>query len=255
MPDEAEASASRPRMVAAQPRGPQERAFRRIGVISFGVVGGSVVLAKIGGSARGRGDPGVRGRDVRPSQAITMLGVVVLMGEEMVDAMDASDPIRASHGGAYGPRLKRFFRDARHNTRTWFTSLPANVAALRHELTARVNGTIRRDVGNCPGRHPARRRPAARQRRTVGAAQAPAAPAARRDAGIADGGPRARNASPLARAPRTGSRTLVTIRVAGGGPPPDQGQVFPDASAGPALQRAALRVRVEGATPAVESTR
>jgi hypothetical protein len=57
------------------------------------------------------------------------------MGEEMVDAMDASDPMRASHGGAYGPRLKRFFREARHSAWTWFTSLPANVAALRHELT------------------------------------------------------------------------------------------------------------------------
>lgn len=67
--------------------------------------------------------------------AIAMLGVVVLMGEEMVDAMDASDPMRASHGGAYGPRLKRFFREARHRAWTWFTSLPANVAALRHELT------------------------------------------------------------------------------------------------------------------------
>ena len=114
---------------------PEKRAFRRIGVISFGVVGGSVVLAKISQDAPAAGPIRAFAVAMFGLGAITMLGVVVLMGEEMVEAMDASDPMRASHGGAYGPRLKRFLRDARHNARTWFTSLPSNVASLRHELT------------------------------------------------------------------------------------------------------------------------
>jgi hypothetical protein len=114
---------------------PERRAFRRIGVISFGVVGGSVILAKITQDAPGAGPIRAFAVAMFGLGAITLLGVVVLMGEDMVDAMDASDPLRARHGGAYGPRLKRFFRDARHSARTWFTSLPANVAALRHELT------------------------------------------------------------------------------------------------------------------------
>jgi hypothetical protein len=114
---------------------PEKRAFRRIGVISFGVVGGSVVLAKISQDAPAGGAIRAFAVAMFGLAAITMLGVVVLMGEEMVDAMDASDPMRASHGGAYGPRLKRFLREARHSAWTWFTSLPANVAALRHRLT------------------------------------------------------------------------------------------------------------------------
>ena len=114
---------------------PERRAFRRIGVISFGVVGGSVILAKVTQDAPGAGPIRAFAVAMFGLGAITLLGVVILMGEEMVDEMDASDPLRARHGGAYGPRLKRFFREARHSARTWFTSLPANVAALRHEIT------------------------------------------------------------------------------------------------------------------------
>src|SRR5207253_6567095 len=114
---------------------PEKHAFRRIGVISFGVVGGSVILAKIAQDAPGAGPIRAFAVAMFGLGAITLLGVVVLMGEEIVDAMDASDPLRARHGGAYGPRLKRYFREARHSARTWFTSLPTNVAALRHELT------------------------------------------------------------------------------------------------------------------------
>jgi hypothetical protein len=114
---------------------PEKRAFRRIGLISFGVVGGSAVLVKISQDAPAAGAIRAFAVAMFGLGAITMLGVVVLMGEEMVDAMDASDPMRASHGGAYGPRLKRFLHEARHSARTWFTSLPANVAALRHRLT------------------------------------------------------------------------------------------------------------------------
>jgi hypothetical protein len=132
---------------------PEKRAFRRIGVISFGVVGGSVVLAKISQDAPAAGPIRAFAVAMFGLGAITMLGVVVLMGEEMVDAMDASDPMRASHGGAYGPRLKRYFREAGHGARTWFTSLPANVAALRHGLTREslarfvaASGTVLRGI-------------------------------------------------------------------------------------------------------------
>src|SRR5256884_1603864 len=114
---------------------PERRAFRRIGVVAFGVVGGSVILAKVTQDAPAAGPIRAFAVAMFGLGTITLLGVVILMGEEMVDEMDASDPLRARHGGAYGPRLKRFFREARHGARTWFTSLPANVAALRHEIT------------------------------------------------------------------------------------------------------------------------
>jgi len=114
---------------------PERRAFRRIGVISFGVVGGSVILAKISQDAPAAGLIRAFAVTMFLLGAIALLGVVILMGEEMVDAMDESDPMRARHGGAYGPRLKRYFRDLGQNARTWFTSLPSNVAALRHEIT------------------------------------------------------------------------------------------------------------------------
>jgi hypothetical protein len=38
-------------------------------------------------------------------------------------------------GGAYGPRIKRFFRDAGSQSRVWVRSLPARVVALRHGFT------------------------------------------------------------------------------------------------------------------------
>ena len=101
---------------------PERRAFRRIGVISFGAVGLSVILAKVTQDAPGAGPIRAFTVAMFGLGAITLLGVVVLMGEEMVDEMDASDPLR-------------FLRDARHNARTWFTSLPTNVTALRHKLT------------------------------------------------------------------------------------------------------------------------
>lgn len=114
---------------------PEKRAFRRIGVISFGVVGGSVVLAKISQDAPAAVPIRAFAVAMFGLAAITLLGVVVLMGEEMVVAMDESDPLRARHGGFYGPRLKRYFREAPHSARQWLASLPANVVALRQHLT------------------------------------------------------------------------------------------------------------------------
>ena len=114
---------------------PEKRAFRRVGVISFGVLGGSVVLAKIAQDAPAAGPIRAFAITMFILAAITLLAVVLLMGEEMVDAMDESDPLRARHGGAYGPRLKRYFRELGLSARTWFTSLPANVEALPHKVT------------------------------------------------------------------------------------------------------------------------
>jgi hypothetical protein len=114
---------------------PEKRAFRRIGLVSFGVVGLSVILAKL------TQDTAVGG--VIRALAITMfglatvalLGVVILMGEEVVDELDASDPMRARRGGAYGPRIKRFFRDAGQLSRAWVKSRPARIVALRRAIT------------------------------------------------------------------------------------------------------------------------
>jgi hypothetical protein len=56
---------------------------------------------------------------------------VILMGEEVVDEMDASDPMRARHGGAYGPRVKQFWRAIP----AWIASIPGKVGAMRREVT------------------------------------------------------------------------------------------------------------------------
>ncbi len=114
---------------------PDRRAFRRIGVISFGALGGSVILAKISQDAPAAGVIRAFAITLFLLAALTLLAVVLLMGEEMVDAMDESDPMRARHGGAYGPRLNRYFRKAGRDARAWITSLPGNVAALRRGIT------------------------------------------------------------------------------------------------------------------------
>jgi hypothetical protein len=114
---------------------PEKRDFRRIGVVAFGVVGASVILAKVTQETPVAGY--VRGFAITMFglATIALLAVVLLMGEEMVDAMDETDPLRVRHGGAYGPRVKRFFRDLRSASRAWVKSRPAKVAALRHDLT------------------------------------------------------------------------------------------------------------------------
>jgi hypothetical protein len=114
---------------------PERRAFRRIGIISFGALGGAVVLAKISQDAPAAGLIRALAITMFLLAAITLLAVVLLMGEEMVDAMDESDPMRARHGGAYGPRIKRYVRKAGRDARTWFKSLPGSLAALRHQIT------------------------------------------------------------------------------------------------------------------------
>ena len=114
---------------------PEKRDFRRIGVIAFGVVGASVIFAKVTQETA----VGVYVRAFAITMfglaTIALLAVVLLMGEEMVDAMDETDPMRVRHGGADGPRVRRFFRDLRSASRAWIKSRPAKVAALRHDLT------------------------------------------------------------------------------------------------------------------------
>src|SRR5215831_18928340 len=93
---------------------PEKRDFRRIGLLAFGVVGASVVLARLTQDTAAAGAIRALAISVFALAAIALLGVVILMGEEVVDEMDASDPMRARHVGAYGPRVKQFLRDARH---------------------------------------------------------------------------------------------------------------------------------------------
>jgi hypothetical protein len=114
---------------------PEKRDFRRIGVVAFGVVGASVILAKLTQETAVGGYVRAFAITMFGLATIALLVVVLLMGEEMVDAMDETDPLRARHGGAYGPRVKRFFRDLRSASRAWIASRPAKVAALRHDLT------------------------------------------------------------------------------------------------------------------------
>ena len=114
---------------------PEKRDFRRIGIIAFGVVGASVILAKLTQETAVGGYVRAFAITMFGLATIALLAVVLLMGEEMVDAMDETDPMRVRHGGAYGPRVKRFFRDLRSASRAWIKSRPAKVAALRHDLT------------------------------------------------------------------------------------------------------------------------
>lgn len=114
---------------------PDKRGFRRLGLIAFGVVGASVIVARLTQNTAAAG--AVRGLAITlfALAAIALLGVVILMGEEVVDEMDASDPLRARHGGAYGPRIKRFIGQARRESRAWIASVPSRVRGLRRDLT------------------------------------------------------------------------------------------------------------------------
>jgi hypothetical protein len=114
---------------------PDKRDFRRIGVVAFGVVGASVILAKVTQETPVGGYVRALAITMFGLATIALLAVVLLMGEEMVDAMDETDPLRVRHGGAYGPRVKRFFRDLRSASRAWIKSRPAKVAALRHDIS------------------------------------------------------------------------------------------------------------------------
>jgi len=114
---------------------PEKRDFRRIGVGAFGVVGASVILAKVTQETAAGGYVRAFAITMFGLATIALLAVVLLMGEEMVDAMDETDPMRVRHGGAYGPRVKRFFRDARSASRTWIKTRPAKIAALRHDFS------------------------------------------------------------------------------------------------------------------------
>jgi hypothetical protein len=114
---------------------PEKRAFRRIGLVSFGVVGASVILAKVTQDTPVAGVVRALAITMFGLAAIALLAVVIMMGEEVVGEMDATDPTRVRRGGAYGPRIKRFFRDAGSQSRVWVRSLPARVVALRHGFT------------------------------------------------------------------------------------------------------------------------
>jgi hypothetical protein len=114
---------------------PEKRDFRRIGVVSFGVVGASVVLAKLTQDTSMATVVRAFAITMFGLAAIALLAVVILMGEEVVEKMDETDPMRARRGGAYGPRIKRSFRDVWRSIRAWVSSRPASVAALRHNVT------------------------------------------------------------------------------------------------------------------------
>jgi hypothetical protein len=113
----------------------QRRDFRRIGLIAFGAVGGSVVLARLTQDTAAAGAVRAFAITVFALAAMALLVVVILMGEEVVDEMDASDPMRARHGGAYGPRIKQFVRDVPRETRAWVASIPRKIGGLRRSLT------------------------------------------------------------------------------------------------------------------------
>src|SRR5262249_20898091 len=74
---------------------PSKRDFRRIGLLAFGVVGASVVLARLTQDTAAAGAIRALAITLFALAAIALLGVVILMGEEGVGGMGASDPLRA----------------------------------------------------------------------------------------------------------------------------------------------------------------
>ena len=114
---------------------PEKRDLRRIGLVAFGVVGASVVLARLTQDTAAARAIRALAITLFALAAIALLGVVILMGEEVVHEMDASDPMRARHGGAYGPRIARFLREAPRECWAWIASIPGKVRGLRRQLT------------------------------------------------------------------------------------------------------------------------
>ncbi len=141
----------------------EKRDFRRVGLIAFGVVGASVVLARLTQDTPVAAAIRALAITLFVLAAIALLVVVILMGEEVVHEMDASDPMRARHGGAYGPRIKRFLREAPRGSLAWIASIPGKVRGLRHDLTresfsrmtkasvAALGGVPPADAGPPPG--------------------------------------------------------------------------------------------------------
>jgi hypothetical protein len=133
---------------------PRKRDFRRVGLIAFGVVGTSVVLARLTQNTAAASAIRALAIMLFALAAIALLGVVILMGEEVVDEMDASDPLRARDGGAYGPGVKRIVGKARRESRAWISSVPDMIRGLRRNLTrkslSRMAATSVEALGGVP---------------------------------------------------------------------------------------------------------
>jgi hypothetical protein len=133
---------------------PGRRDFRRVGLIAFGVVAASVVLAWLTKDTAAAGAIRALAVTMFALAAIALLGVVILMGDDVVDEMDASDPLRARHGGAYGPGVKRVVGKARRESRAWISSVPGRIRGLRGNLTrkslSRMAATSVEALGGVP---------------------------------------------------------------------------------------------------------
>ena len=182
---------------------PHKRDFRRAGLIAFGAVALSVLLARLTQDTAAAGAIRALAITVFALAAIALLGVVILMGEEVVEEMDAADPMRAQRGGAYGPRIKRFLRDAPRETAAWIAAIPGKIGGLRRDVTREslsrmanasmtaLSGVPPADAGPPPGagrlarplaEPPADANAAATDDRLAAGRRAPAPPRARRRA-------------------------------------------------------------------------
>jgi hypothetical protein len=161
---------------------PAKHDFRRVGLIAFGVVGASIVLARLTQNTAAASAIRALAITLFALAAIALLGVVILMGEEVVDEMDASDPLRARDGGAYGPGVKRIVGKARRESRAWISSVPGRIRGMRRNLTRKslsrmaatsveaLGGVPPSDAGPPPGAGRLARPTAARPNRRTPAA-------------------------------------------------------------------------------------
>jgi hypothetical protein len=109
--------------------------LRHIGVVACGAVVASVIVAKLTQNTFAAGLVRAFTITVFALAAIILLAVVILMAEEVVHELDETDPLRARDGGAFGPKIKRFFRVLRRATRASLSSLWATVVAWRRDLS------------------------------------------------------------------------------------------------------------------------
>jgi hypothetical protein len=107
----------------------------RIGIVAVAAVAGSIVLARVTQSTAVAGLVRALTITVFGLAAITLLAVVIFRGDEVVDDLDATDPMRVREGGALGPKIKRFFQLVRRTTRAWLSSVWASIVGMRRDLT------------------------------------------------------------------------------------------------------------------------
>ena len=216
-------------------------------------MGASVILAKVTQETAVGGYVRAFAITMFGLATIALLAVVLLMGEQMVDAMDETD--RCACATAPTAPRQAVLPGPPGASRAWITSRPAKVAALRHDLTRFLARLAAASGAALAGIPPADAAPPEGAGRLASQERAPPPPEQEPDAqaGTSEPSPAARRVE--ASRGHGGDSTIVAIRAAGGGATADQGQIKADASAHSALgtrrphEQPAVHQRADSAAP------